>query len=523
MPRLLEKRFKPMNEKAMEIIRAVPGWENKEAFAGAYACQPKTQKLAPRPLKTFRPGQTKVHDLGYILDAIDLKDGMTISFHHCLRNGDAVMLYIVDAIAKKGIKDLTLSASSLSKVQDCLLPYFEASVITAVDTSGARSKLGQFIQQGKLKKPAIFRTHGGRARAIETGELHIDAAFIAAPACDTYGNINGVEGASACGSLGYAMPDAEYADHVVAVTDNLSDLPLDYVSILQTQVDYVTTVASIGDPAGITTGSIRVSKNPAELVISNYAARVIAATPYFHDNMVFQFGSGGIAISTAGYIRKEMLEKGYTAAAGVGGVSGFHVQMLKEGLIKTFYDPQDFDPDAITSLRTDIRHHEISASAYANPFSACPYVNMLDFTVLSATEMDVNFNVNVLTDSYGKLLGAPGGHPDSAAGAKMTLITMPLLRGRLPMLLDRVTTIVTPGESVDVLVTDYGIAVNPARPDIADCLKGKGLPVTSIEALREKAVELSGHATPLQLGDKICGVVEYRDGSIIDVVRNLED
>jgi citrate lyase subunit alpha/citrate CoA-transferase len=137
--------------------------------------------------------------------------------------------------------------------------------------------------------------------------------------------------------------------------------------------------------------------------------------------------------------------------------------------------------------------------------------------------MDVNFNVNVLTDSYGKLLGAPGGHPDSAAGAKMTLITMPLLRGRLPMLLDRVTTIVTPGESVDVLVTDYGIAVNPARPDIADCLKGKGLPVTSIEALREKAVELSGHATPLQLGDKICGVVEYRDGSIIDVVRNLED
>ena len=61
--KLLEKRFKPMNEKAMEIIRAVPGWENKEAFAGAYACQPKTQKLAPRPLKTFRPGQTKVHDL----------------------------------------------------------------------------------------------------------------------------------------------------------------------------------------------------------------------------------------------------------------------------------------------------------------------------------------------------------------------------------------------------------------------------------------------------------------------------
>lgn len=510
-----------VDEKYMEQIRKVPGWETKQPFPGAYSAHPEGSRMAPRPVKIFRPGTDKVKSLDYILDAIGLKDGMTISFHHCLRNGDAVMLYVVDAIAKKGIKDLTLSASSLSKVQDCLLPYFESGVITAVDTSGARSKLGSFIQKGGLKKPAIFRTHGGRARAIETGELHIDAAFIAAPACDRFGNLNGVEGKSACGSLGYAMPDAEYADHVIAVTDGLSDTPLDYVSIPQTQVDYVTTVDSIGDPAGIATGSIRVSKNPAELLISRYAAQVIAATPYFHDNMVFQFGSGGMAIATAGYIRQEMLEKNYTAAAGVGGVSGFHVQMLKEGLIKTFYDPQDFDLTAIDSLRTDIKHHEISASVYANPFSACPYVNMLDFTVLSATEIDVDFNVNVLTDSYGKLLGAPGGHPDAAAGAQMTLITMPLLRGRLPMLLDHVTTVVTPGESVDVLVTEYGIAVNPRRPDIAECLKGKGLPLTSIEALREKAVKLSGKASPLELSDKICGVVEYRDGSIIDVIHEL--
>lgn len=166
----------------MKQINAVPGWEHKKAFAGAYAAHPEGTHMAPRPVKYFRPGQDKVKDLDYILDAVGLKDGMTISFHHCLRNGDAVMLYIVDAIAKKGIRDLTLSASSLSKVQDCLLPYFEQGVITAVDTSGARSKLGAFIQKGGLKKPAIFRSHGGRARAMETGELHIDVAFIAAPA-----------------------------------------------------------------------------------------------------------------------------------------------------------------------------------------------------------------------------------------------------------------------------------------------------------------------------------------------------
>lgn len=504
----------------MQRINSVPGWEGKKAYTGRLE-QPLQQRLAARPLKCVQPGINKLHELDYILDAVGLQDGMTISFHHSLRNGDAVMLYVIQAIAAKGIKNLKLSASSLSVVQDCLLPYFEAGVITRVDTSGCRSKLGKFIQQGRLAEPAIFRTHGGRARAIETGELHINVAFIAAPACDKYGNINGVQGKSACGSLGYAMPDAEYADFVVAVTDGYSERPLDYVSIPQTQVDYIAEVDTIGDPKGITTGSIRVSKNPAELVISRYAARAIAGTHYFKDDMIFQFGSGGMAIATASFIRDKMLECGYTAAAGVGGVSGFHVQMLNEGLIKTFYDPQDFDLQAIASLQNNLKHHEISASAYANPFSANPYVNMLDFAVLSATEMDVDFNVNVLTDSYGQLLGAPGGNPDAAAGAKLTVITMPLLRGRLPMLKKRVTTIVTPGETVDMLVTDYGIAVNPKRADLLDELQGKGLPLLTIDELKAKAAALTGKAAELNLSDEICGVVEYRDGSIIDVIRKL--
>jgi len=509
-----------VNSSVMEKIHAIPGCENKKAFAEGETIQA-TKKMAARPLKYAKLGTKKVHNLSYILDAVGLQDGMTISFHHALRNGDVVMCHIIDAIAKKGIKDLTLSASSLSKVQDCLLPYFETGVITRIDTSGCRSKLGNFVQQGKLAQPAIFRTHGGRARAIETGELHIDVAFIAAPCCDRFGNINGVQGGSACGSIGYAMPDAQYADHVVAVTDNLMDSVLDYVSIPQTEVDYITEIDSIGDPHGITTGSIRISNNPAELIISQYAAELIAATEYFKNGMVFQFGTGGMAIATAGYIRKKMLAQHMVADAGVGGVSEFHVKMLNEGLIKAFYDPQDFDLTAIASLRDNSKHMEISASAYANPFSAAPYVNILDFTVLSATEMDVNFNVNVLTDSYGKLMGAAGGHPDAAAGAKMTVITMPLLRGRLPMLLDHVTTVVTPGESVDVLVTEYGIAVNPRRQDILACLKGKRLPIKSIDELKYIADSLAGRMTPIEFSDTIAGIVEYRDGTVIDIIHKF--
>ena len=505
-----------INDAIMECIKSDSRFIDKKKFADQPIAKQGVKEISRR-IKT--PVRDKVKSMDYILDAVGLQDGMTISFHHSLRNGDEVMEEVIRCIANKGIKNLTLAASSLSSIQDKLLPYLECGVITAIDTSGCRGKLGEYIQQGKLDKLAIFRSHGGRARAIESGELHIDVAFIAAPICDRYGNVNGVEGRAACGSLGYAMCDARFADYVVAVTDTLVEQPLRYVSIPQTQVDYITVVSSIGDSSGIMTGSIRVSQKPSELVIANHAANLIAATSYFKNHMVFQFGSGGIAIPTANFLRKHMIDMNIVASAGVGGVSAFHTQMLEEGLIETFFDPQDFDLKAIQSLRNNKNHQEISVGEYANPFFASPYVNLLDIAVLSATEVDINFNVNVLTDSYGKLIGAPGGHPDAAAGAKFTVITVPLLRGRLPMLLDHVTTIVTPGSSVDAIVTDYGIAINPSRDDINEQIRGKGLPIVSIEELYEKAHKLSGHMNEIKVKDEVCGIVEYRDGTIIDVIN----
>ena len=41
--------------------------------------------------------------------------------------------------------------------------------------------MGEVVSAGKLKTPAIIRSHGGRPRAIEAGEVHIDIAFVAAP------------------------------------------------------------------------------------------------------------------------------------------------------------------------------------------------------------------------------------------------------------------------------------------------------------------------------------------------------
>ena len=92
---------------------------------------------------------------------------------------------------------------------------------------------------------------------------------------------------------------------------------------------------------------------------------------------------------------------------------------------------------------------------------------------------------------------------------------------QLPMLLEKVQTVVTPGETVDVLVTDYGIAINPKRLDLYEILQKTSLPVMTVEELHQKAQKLAGVAEKTILGDRVCGLVEYRDGTIIDVVYDL--
>jgi len=161
----------------------------------------------------------------------------------------------------------------------------------------------------------------------------------------------------------------------------------------------------------------------------------------------------------------------------------------------------------------------MSASLYGNPHTKSPIVNSLDVMILGATEIDTDFNVNVVTGSDGIIMGASGGHNDCAAGSKLTIIVTNLLKGRLCVVRDHVTTITTPGETVDVLVTEYGIAINPRRTDLLEKLKDSGLPLVDIEELREIGIRLTGAPKAQEFTDRIIGVVEYRDGTVIDVVR----
>jgi citrate lyase subunit alpha/citrate CoA-transferase len=70
-------------------------------------------------------------------------------------------------------------------------------------------------------------------------------------------------------------------------------------------------------------------------------------------------------------------------------------------------------------------------------------------------------------------------------------------------------------------VTQKGVAVNPARSDLKDRLTDAGLPVVDIHELKRMADDLIGVPEPIELGDKIVAKILYRDGSVIDNIRNV--
>ncbi|MBZ4655279.1 MAG: citF1, partial [Peptococcaceae bacterium] len=439
------------------------------------------------------------------------------------REGDYIVNMVMDVIAKLGIKDLVLAPSSLTTVHEPLIKHIEKGVIRRIETSGLRGPLAEAISRGLMDIPVIIRSHGGRARAIETGELSIDVAFLGVPCCDQYGNANGFSGKSICGSLGYAMVDARYADKVVLITDNLVDYPNLPASIPQTDVDLIVQVEAIGDPRGIMSGATRYTTNPRELLIARYAAEVIEASGYFEDGFSLQSGSGGASLAVARFLREKMLEKNITASFALGGITQQFVEMHEEGLIKKLFDTQSFDLVAAQSIGKNPLHYEIDTSFYANPHNKGCAANMLDVVILSALEIDTNFHVNVITGSDGVIRGASGGHSDTAACAKMAVVVAPLIRGRIPTVLERVHNVITPGETVDVLVTDRGIAVNPLRQDLEERFRKAKLPLLSIEELKAKGEKLTGKPEPIAFNDKIVGIIEYRDGTVIDVIRQVAE
>lgn len=475
-------------------------------------------------LQTQKPRHKKLcASLEEAIRRSGLHDGMTISFHHAYRGGDLTLNLVMDALARMGFKNLTLASSSLSDCHAPLVEHIRNGVVRRIYTSGLRGPLAEAISRGLLNEPVHIHSHGGRVHLLESGELNIDVAFLGVPASDESGNANGYTGQACCGSLGYAQVDAEHASQVVLLTEALVDYPHHKASIAQDQVDWVVQVEHVGDADKIGADTTRMTTNPRELLIARSAAEAIAHSGYFQEGFSLQTGTGGASLAVTRFLEDKMRRREIHAGFALGGITATIVDLHEKGLIHKLLDVQSFDRVAAQSLARNPNHIEISANQYANWGSKGASVDRLDVVVLSALEVDTHFNVNVLTGSDGVLRGASGGHCDTAVAASLSIIVAPLVRGRIPTLVDNVLTCITPGSSVDVLVTDHGIAVNPARPEIAERLKNAGMNVVSIHWLRDRALLLTGKPQPIAFTDNVVAVVRYRDGSVIDVVHQVKE
>ena len=471
------------------------------------------------PKKEAKPSKVyeSIKDLFYKLD---LKDGITVSSHHHLRNGDAVLNMMMLELQRRGIKDITLVASSLFPVHKELIPLLEDGTITNIITSYISGDLAKAISKGKLKGKILMQSHGGRARSIIDKNVVIDYAFIAAPSCDPMGNISGVNGEASCGSMGYAMADAIYAKKKIAITDTIVAYPNYPSDITEDYVDYILKVDSIGDKNGIVSGTTKVTKDPVGLKIAKDTLKVMKASGLLKDGFSYQSGAGGISLAVTDFLRDYMIKENIKGSFASGGITGYLTDMLEEGLFTSLYDVQCFDLKAIESIKKNANHLRMSGSEYGNP-EVSAVVDNLDVVILGATEIDLDFNVNVITGADGVLMGGSGGHQDTAAGAKMSIIVSKLFSSRLPVIKNRVDVIATPGTTIDVLVTERGIAVNPLRQDLIEKFKENGLNVMTIQELKAIADNFMGEPKEIKKKDRIIGYSEYRDGSILDEIHEV--
>ncbi len=243
--------------------RLVPDFVNgldQVPYQGAGKYRPTGKRKAAPPVRTNSDfpenGDKRVPDLETALRLCGLGDGMTISSHHHLREGDRVALPALQAAAKLGVKDLRWFPSASFPCHAPVIDLMEQGVVHHIEGS-MNGPLGDYCSHGKMRGYGVLRSHGGRWQAIQDGEVHIDVAVIAAPTADPFGNANGSHGPSACGSLGFALADSTYADKVIVVTDNLVPFPCVPWQIQGNNVDYVVEVPSIGDPAKSSAGRRR--------------------------------------------------------------------------------------------------------------------------------------------------------------------------------------------------------------------------------------------------------------------------
>ena len=110
----------------------------------------------------------------------------------------------------------------------------------------------------------------------------------------------------------------------------------------------------------------------------------------------------------------------------------------------------------------------------------------------------------------------------SAMIVRAAAIHRALFRDRIPVIRDEVTTLCGPGELIDVVVTERGIAVNPLRKDLIEKVKDSGLPLRSLEELKEEAEKICGIPDKPEFTENIVAVVKWVDGTLLDAIWQVK-
>jgi citrate lyase subunit alpha/citrate CoA-transferase len=494
-------------------------------FKGVATYEPNAAKQAP-PIRSCKDypdnGDKRVRDLKTALEKCGLRDGMVVSSHHHLRNGDGVALAALQAAAEMGVKDLMWFPSASFPCHAPVIDLMDKGIVHHIEGS-MNGPLGAYCSAGKMRGLGVLRSHGGRWQAIQDGEVKVDIAVIAAPTADPFGNADASHGPSACGSLGFALADSLYADHVIVVTDSLVQFPCIPWQIQGNNVDYVVEVDSIGDPSKIVSGTTQITRSPDRLLIAEYVARFIRDSGIMRDGFSFQAGAGGIALAFVQVLKQMMQQAGVKARFVRGGSTQYLVELLQEGLTDYILDGQTFDLAGVASIASDPRHVSTSPFTSYNYHGKGNFASMVDASILGATEVDLDFNANVNTHSDGILLHGIGGW-QNCLFAGCSILAIPSFRDRIPVIVDEVTTMTGPGELIDVVVTERGIAINPRRQDLLDQVRGSDLPIRPIAAIKDEVEQImGGKPEPARLTDNPVAVVKWVDGTVLDTVWQVDE
>jgi len=492
-------------------------------YRGVGKYRPSGRKYAP-PIVSCADypddGNKLLSSLKEALIKSGLKSGMTISTHHHFRNGDLVAEQIFSIAHQLGIKDLVWFPSASFECHASLIKYLEDGTIHHIEGS-MNGALGKFTSEGKMKGIGVLRSHGGRYQAVQDGEVHIDIAVIAAPTADSFGNATGDRGPAACGLLGFALADSQYADKVVVVTDNLVPFPCIPWQIQGNYVDYVVKLDKIGIPEKIVSGTTEITKSPDRLWLAELTALFCEEAGIVKDGFSFQAGAGGTALSIGIFFAEMCKNKEIKARFARGGSNKYLVKMLEDGLTEYILDGQTFDLEGVRSMRENPNHVNTSPFTSYNYHGKGNFASLLDVVILGATEVDVHFNANVVSHSDGYLLHGIGGW-QNCIFSKCTILPIPLFRDRIPVIKDEVTTLCGPGELIDVIVTERGIAINPLRKDLIEKTKHSKLPFKTIYELKAEADKICGVPDKPKFTDDVVAVVKWVDGTVLDTIWKID-